>query len=68
MAHSILFQSGGKNEPVLDRNHEQRNDCVLVLCEACIERCSLQASPELWKVLGRLKKIGGAVGCGAPGR
>ena len=68
VVHSILFQSGGKNETILDRDYEHHNDFAPVLCEACIERCSLQASPELWKVLGRLKKIGGAVGCGAPGR
>jgi len=48
--------------------HKMRIGFFNIQGRACIERCSLQASPELWKVLGRLKKIGGAVGCGAPGR
>jgi len=35
----------------------------------CIEACSLQAAPELWRALGRLRKVGGPAlaGCGAPG-
>ncbi|CAL1167055.1 unnamed protein product [Cladocopium goreaui] len=33
--------------------------------QACMEQCSLQASPELWKALGRLKKVN-AMGCGVP--
>ncbi|CAE7231488.1 unnamed protein product, partial [Symbiodinium natans] len=38
--------------------------------EACLLRCPLQAAPELWRALGRLKKVGGMalLGCGAPGR
>lgn len=37
--------------------------------QACIETCSLQAAPELWRALGRLRKVGGMAmkGCGAPG-
>lgn len=37
--------------------------------QACIETCSLQSAPELWRALGRLRKVGGMakVGCGAPG-
>jgi len=37
--------------------------------QACVESCSLQTSPDLWKALGRLRKVGGMamMGCGAPG-
>jgi len=37
--------------------------------QACLEACSLQTSPDLWKALGRLRKVGGMamMGCGAPG-
>jgi len=37
--------------------------------ETCVESCSLHSSPELWKALGRLRKVGGMamMGCGAPG-
>eukprot|EP00930_Biecheleria_cincta_P084350 TRINITY_DN73837_c0_g1_i1.p1 TRINITY_DN73837_c0_g1~~TRINITY_DN73837_c0_g1_i1.p1 ORF type:complete len:838 (+),score=149.58 TRINITY_DN73837_c0_g1_i1:69-2582(+) len=38
--------------------------------QTCIETCSLQAAPDLWRALGRLRKVGGMarMGCGAPGR
>lgn len=37
--------------------------------QACVEVCSLQAAPDLWKALGGLRKVGGMArtGCGAPG-
>jgi len=37
--------------------------------QTCIESCSLQAVPELWNALRRLRKAGGMAmnGCGAPG-
>jgi len=37
--------------------------------QACIETCTLQTVPDLWKALGRLRKVGGMamMGCGAPG-
>merc|ERR1712072_204476 len=35
--------------------------------QACIESASLQAAPDLWQALGRLRKVGGMamMGCGA---
>jgi 23S rRNA-/tRNA-specific pseudouridylate synthase len=37
--------------------------------QACIEACSLQSVQDLWKALGKLRKVGGMamMGCGAPG-
>jgi len=37
--------------------------------QACLESCSLQSTPDLWKALGKLRKVGGMamMGCGAPG-
>jgi len=37
--------------------------------QACMHACSLQSAPDLWKALGKLRKVGGmaTVGCGAPG-
>lgn len=37
--------------------------------QACLYSCSLQTVPDLWKALGRLRKVGGMamMGCGAPG-
>uniref|UniRef100_A0A7S1F138 Pseudouridine synthase RsuA/RluA-like domain-containing protein n=1 Tax=Noctiluca scintillans TaxID=2966 RepID=A0A7S1F138_NOCSC len=37
--------------------------------QACVETCSLQSVPDLWKALGSLRKVGGMamMGCGAPG-
>lgn len=37
--------------------------------QACLESCSLQTCPDLWKALCRLRKVGGMamMGCGAPG-
>lgn len=37
--------------------------------QACMQACSMQSAPDLWKALGKLRKVGGmaTVGCGAPG-
>merc|ERR1719265_1256810 len=37
--------------------------------QARIETCSLQSAQDLWKALGKLRKVGGMamMGCGAPG-
>jgi len=49
--------------------HKVRIGFFNVQGQACIEACSLQTAPDLWKALGRLRKVGGMamMGCGAPG-
>lgn len=49
--------------------HKMRIGFFNLQGQACIELCSLQTAPDLWKALGRLRKVGGMamMGCGAPG-
>eukprot|EP00933_Yihiella_yeosuensis_P061077 TRINITY_DN63901_c0_g1_i1.p1 TRINITY_DN63901_c0_g1~~TRINITY_DN63901_c0_g1_i1.p1 ORF type:complete len:829 (+),score=195.34 TRINITY_DN63901_c0_g1_i1:270-2489(+) len=49
--------------------HKLRIGFFNVKGQACIETCSLQTAPELWKALKCLRKVGGMamMGCGAPG-
>mmetsp|Transcript_9012 Transcript_9012/g.16285 ORF Transcript_9012/g.16285 Transcript_9012/m.16285 type:complete len:767 (+) Transcript_9012:41-2341(+) len=49
--------------------HKFRIGFFTVKGEAKLVTCSLQTVPDLWKVLGGLRKVGGMamMGCGAPG-
>jgi len=63
---------GSEDKPVFCPRiflHKFRIGFFNVQGEACIETCSLQTMPDLWKALGRLSKVGGMAmtGCGAPG-
>jgi len=49
--------------------HKVRTGFFNLQGQACVELCSLQTVPDLWRTLGRLRKVGGMamMGCGAPG-
>lgn len=49
--------------------HKSRIGFMNMKGQAVMESCSLQAAPDLWKTLAKLRKVGGMamMGCGAPG-